>query len=257
MTLEPGGKGVFMRDGLTLRFEVSGTGMPLLLVHGLVGSTRWWARNIDVFAEHFQVIAVDCPGFGANWTTRPFRIVETVSLLRAFVVHEAFEEFHLIGHSLGGVVGSGLAVAVPDRIDRLVLVDAAFLDASPGVVRRLTGLVREAIRTPRELFPVFLADMGRSGPAALPSAAGQLLRHQWQGFLHQIECPTFVIWGEDDHVVPVSVGRQINNELPRSRLNVIPGVGHVPMWEAPETFNRLVLDFLESDGIGVNQGPES
>src|ERR687897_3499386 len=108
-----------------LAYEVVGSGPPLILLHGLSGSRRWWGRNVPVFADSFRTYTVDLPGFGESRGIRWSRLDEIADRLADWLVDEGVPKAHVAGHSLGGAVAARLAARHPDRIDRLVLVDAA------------------------------------------------------------------------------------------------------------------------------------
>jgi pimeloyl-ACP methyl ester carboxylesterase len=95
-------------------------------------------------------------------------------------------------------------------------------------------------------LPLLVADGLRSGPGRLTDATIQLLRVDWQAKLPRIRASTLVIWGEHDGICPLSIGRRIVASIPGSRLVVVEGAAHNPMWERPEVFDREVLDFLST-----------
>src|SRR5919112_6784761 len=108
-----------------LAHEVAGSGPPLILLHGLSGSGRWWSRNVPAFADSFRTYRVDLPGFGASRGVRWSRLDDIADRLADWLVDEGLPPAHVAGHSLGGAVAARLAARHPDCIDRLVLVDAA------------------------------------------------------------------------------------------------------------------------------------
>src|SRR3712207_4519874 len=108
-----------------LAYEVTGSGPPLILLHGLSGSGRWWGRNVPAFAANFRTYTVDLPGFGQSRRTRWSRLDDTADQLADWIMAEGLTRAHIGGHSLGGTVAARLASRHPDRVDRLVLVAAA------------------------------------------------------------------------------------------------------------------------------------
>src|SRR5215211_5209080 len=109
----------------SLAYEVHGAGPPLILLHGLSGSGRWWGRNVPAFASSFRTYVVDLPGFGASRGVRWSRLDDTVDRLADWIAAEGLSPAHIAGHSLGGTVAARLAARHPVRVARLVLVDAA------------------------------------------------------------------------------------------------------------------------------------
>ena len=232
------------RHGHPVVREDVGTGAPLILLHGLAGSTRWWSRNVPALSRSFRVIAIDLPGFGSSPRGHRLELDEVVDQLAGTMDSLGIERASVIGHSMGGLIAGGLAADRPDRVDRLVLVDAAFLSLDRTSVRPMTGPARTLRRTAPSLLPVLIADGMRSGPRRLADASIQLLRADWRTKLPRIEAPTLVLWGEHDRICPLAIGHKIVAAIPGARLVVVEGAAHNPMWERSDVFDREVLDFL-------------
>ena len=221
-----------------------GTGPPLILLHGLAGSARWWSRNIPELSRSFRVIAIDLPGFGASPRAHRLELDGIVDQLAGTMDALGLDRASVIGHSMGGLIAGGLAADRPERVERLVLVDAAFLSLDWASVRPMTGPARTLRRTAPSLLPVLVADGMRSGPRRLTDASIQLLRADWRAKLPNIEAPTLVIWGEHDRICPLAIGQKIVATIAGARLVVIEGAAHNPMWERSDAFDREVLAFL-------------
>lgn len=226
-----------------LMYQEYGSGPPLVLVHGLSGSGGWWRRNVPAFKDYFTVYTVELVGYGSNRAWRPLRIQQTVDLLAELIRNLPAGRAHVIGHSMGGQIATHLAAQHPARIDRLVLACAS------GLVR--SDLIRMALRLPitgrygrLDFAPTLALDALRAGPVNLLLSALDLLSNDVSDALAMIVAPTLLVWGAQDKLVPVSVGESVQKGLCNARLEVIPRAGHVVMWDQPEQFNRLVLDFL-------------
>src|SRR5215216_512766 len=131
------------RGPASLSYEVCGEGPPLLLVHGLAGSGRWWARNVPALARHFQVYAVDLIGFGRSRADRGgarFGLHDTSTVLLAFMDRAGLSRASIVGHSMGGHIATVLAAEAPDRVARLILVDAAALPIDRGHAGHVASL---------------------------------------------------------------------------------------------------------------------
>lgn len=228
--------------GARVHVRVGGSGPPVLLVHGLSGSGRWWGRNAPALAERFRVHLVDLVGFGRS--RGAFRLAEAAGVLAAALDRLASGPFHVVGHSMGGYVAAELAAAAPDRVGRLVLVDAAAFPLGWRPVRHTVNLAR-AVRYMRPSFlPVLVADALRAGPLTLLGAARETVETDLGARCEEVRAPTLVVWGEHDRVVPPSVGERLAECLPDGRLVTIEGAGHNPMWDRPAAFNRVLLEFL-------------
>lgn len=231
--------------GKTIASESSGAGPPLLLVHGLSGSTRWWRHNVRALAPHFRVHLVDLVGFGGS-RGRGHRFVlgEAAAALGEWMALAGAPRASVVGHSMGGLIAADLAASFPERVERLALVSAAAVPLGRRYVRHAGGLLGALRHTAPSFWPVLAADAARAGPATLLRAISQLLAADISPRLASIQAPSLILWGEHDHLVPIALGRQLHGHLPGARFVVIPGAGHVPMWERPEAFNRELLHFL-------------
>ena len=225
-----------------------GAGTPVALIHGLSGSSRWWARNIDALAEHHLVAAVDLVGFGSN---RRFRVLPEIppafGEIAALVARwlETFgEPVHVIGHSMGGLLAIRLAAEHPELVRSLVLVNAAgmrfHLDPRPHV-RPLPKPPYGGPGIARVLLPDFI----RAGPASVAIAGARVVLAAVEAKMHELRVPALLVWGANDPLVPLLYGQAMQREIEGSRLVVIERAAHVAMWDAPEEFNAAALRFLE------------
>jgi pimeloyl-ACP methyl ester carboxylesterase len=214
----------------------------------LSGSTRWWSRNLDALAAEHLVAAVDLVGFGKNRhflgppvILPPF--AEVTALLARWL--ETFgEPVHLIGHSMGGQIAIRLAAEHPELVRSLILVDAAgmpfHLDPRPHI-RPLPKPPYGGPRILRLLVPDFL----RAGPTSVAVASTRVVLGDMRAMMRALRVPTLLVWGENDPLVPLPYGEAMREEIEGSRLVVIPRAAHVAMWDAPEEFNRAVIDFID------------
>lgn len=230
-----------------------GDGPPVVLVHGLSGSARWWQRNIPDLARHFHVYAVELPGFGANRSRplsgRPARFVlrDAARQLADWMGEAGIERASVVGHSMGGYIAADLAAEYPERVDHLVLVDAALLPSGATVRRSTASLIRSLIALPPDFIPVLAVDAMRAGPLTSLRASRELHASDLRPKLPRVQAPTLVVWGDQDIVVPVDVAEEIARTVPGSSLRVIPHAGHSPMWDRADEFNRAVLAFLRDE----------
>jgi pimeloyl-ACP methyl ester carboxylesterase len=233
--------------GYSVRYEIAGRGEPVVLVHGLSGSTRWWSRNIPALAEGYSVYLLDLPGFGAmRRLRRRFVLSEAASWISAWMEAVGLQSAHLVGHSMGGYVCVRLAARRSEVVRRLVLV------APAG--RSMFGYLGPLLSAARYATPSFLSvlvyDALRMGPVTLWRAARDLLAEDVRADLQRIEAPTLLIWGENDTLVPPAAGCVLREEIPDSRLLVLNGAAHVPMFDRPVEFNAAILTFLAGDSVG-------
>lgn len=263
-------------DGRRVRFTDHGAGPALVLVHGLGGSWQNWLENIPALAAAgHRVVAVDLPGFGlSDPLPAPAAIAGHVRVLRRLVERLGLGAPVVVGHSMGALVATHLAIAHPDALSGLIVVDGGTLAISgrrlgaligaftlfdltlglPGVTRVVVEhgplrrlLLRGFVGRPGALSPQLAAEVipGARAPgfnAAVRAAAAAVATVDPAA----ITCPTLVLWGERDRIVPVAEARRLAAEIPSARLLTLPGVGHCPMFEEPTAFNRAVVDFAAS-----------
>ena len=215
--------------GLAVRYQAGGSGPPVVLVHGLAGSTRWWATTIPALLPHYHVLLVDLPGFG-GLRGRAYRFVlaEAAAWLRAWMGALGLPAVHLVGHSMGGYLAMEVAARWPAAVNRLVLVDAAGVPAGRSMVRQAPRLAVELPRVRPRFWPVLIADAWRAGPRTLWGAARDIVAADVRPQLAGIRAPTLLVWGARDLLVPPAAGRRLRAAIPGARLLILPAAGHIP-----------------------------
>lgn len=227
-----------------VRFTTAGKGKPVILLHGLSGSVRWWQRNIPELRRYFRIFALDLLRYHPEAGRMHFAFEEAADHLREWMDVVELESAHIIGHSMGGAIAAQLAADSPERVKKLVLVNAAALFPASRLRLSPTHLVRKAPRFPVTLMPVLIQDAWRAGPRILWSATRDLLSSDLRPKLPKVQSETLVIWGTHDGILPLALGQELAQLLRRSRLLVLPKAGHNPMWERPDEFNKAVTAFL-------------
>lgn len=258
-----------------------GEGPPVVFVHGHGGAWQNWLEQLPALAPAHRVIAFDLPGFGASPLPRdPITVQGYARIVDELMGRLGVDPAAVVGNSLGGFIAAELALVAPERVERLVLVSAAgvarsyirmplrVLDhvAEPALtalgpllvpvesrIRRLTrrpGLRRAlfALLSPhpeRLELPLFYETAMASGPKpGAPLAAAEIARYDFRDRLPEIACPTLVVWGARDWIVPPSGADEFARLIPDARKVVFEDCGHVPMLEQPARFNRLLEEFL-------------
>jgi pimeloyl-ACP methyl ester carboxylesterase len=230
--------------GHLVRYRVLGEGPPLVLVHGLGGSGRWWREQAAVLAARHRVIVPELPGFGWAMGAPRFRLAEGPGLLLEVIERLGGGPARLVGHSLGAVVCLGLAAREPGAVERLVLIAPAIRTAARGLLAHALPAVGTILRLPPAAALTVAADVARRSPAGLLVAAGELLAADHAEDLAAVRAPTLVLWGSRDTMVPAAGAAELARTMPAARLCVIPGAGHVPMLDRPGDVNRELLAFL-------------
>ena len=262
-------------QGLRMHFCRAGQGPPLVLVHGLVGSSRNWDQNICFLAQTRTVYALDLANMGASERAGGIDpgLEATSDRLASFMEALHVERADIAGHSHGGAIAMMLAARRPSLVRRLVLFAPAnpYCDLGRHLIRFYqTGFgvafARVLPRLPRTLHRAALSrmygDPRRVREDALDGYTSGLnsatvnhilgIVRIWtddmkvlRGVLREIAgLPTLLIWGDRDRAVSLTSGQRLARKL-GARLLVIPGVGHLPFAETPELCNRTIREWLE------------
>ena len=225
-------------DGATAQ-----TAPPVVLVHGLGTSDRWWAPTIPVLAERQRVLAVDLVGFGRS-AGQPVRLDAAADQLAAWAAAIGLESAAWVGHSMGALVTVDLASRHPELVERLVLVAAAGLPISQRVTRHLRNVFHARPFLPVAAYPIAVECVLRCGPFAIARASHQILTVDLEARLREIGAPTLVVWGSLDRLLTPTYGRRMAGLIPGARYVELAEAGHSPQWEQPAEFERALLAFL-------------
>jgi pimeloyl-ACP methyl ester carboxylesterase len=260
-----------------------GEGPPLIFVHGLAGSWQNWLEQLPVFAADHRVIALDLPGFG--YSPMPAEKISISGYART--IGELCDVLDiaaaaLVGNSMGGFISAELAICDPARVDRLVLVSAAGISIEnqsypTGAMHRIEGFLAAytawvasksefVSRRSRLRQATLYSVMRHPGRLPAPLAAEQLRGSGKPGFIDALEaltsypirerlgkiaCPSLVVWGDSDRLVPTRDADVFERLIPGARKVIFEDTGHVAMLERPERFNQVLADFLaEPCGAG-------
>lgn len=235
----------FRSGGAALRYDAAGHGTPIVLVHGLSGSGRWWRRNVPALSASHRVYVLDLAGYGQAHRQRALGVQGAADLIAAWLDHLDLRQVALVGHSLGGHISVHVAARRPERVTHLVLACASgLLRGSP--YRVALKLPRAALTGRVTFMPRILADTVRAGPLNVWRSTTDLLRDSVQELLPSLRARTLVVWGARDALVPPSMGRALAAAIPGAQYREIPRAGHVVMVDAPGRFNALVLAFLDA-----------
>lgn len=233
----------------TIQSEHSGSGPPIVLLHGLSGSCRWWRFTTAALSRRYSVHIPELVGFGGS--RRPGRqpdVPEMAAVTAQWLDEMGLTDIGLVGHSMGGQIA--LHIAAEHRMPScLVLVSSSGLPRE-WTLRDAGRFVARALPLRNWGSPMFVptiaVDALRAGPRALLLATRHLLSDDVTALLPRIECPTLLIWGELDPLVPLEHGRAMFERIEGARFVVIRDAAHNPMADRPAEFNRVLLEFLDS-----------
>jgi pimeloyl-ACP methyl ester carboxylesterase len=227
-------------EGRSVQYRFSGLGSPVVLVHGLSGSWRWWASVFDHLAEEHRVYVLDLPRLG-----RHLGPAELATWLGLWLRAAGLERVDLVGHSLGGLVAAELAANEPARVRRLALVAPAGIPCGRGVGSRAVWLLG-TLYDVRGRLPTIVSDALRAGPLGLALGAAFVSGRDLRGELASVRARSLLVWGRDDRLVPLHVAGEWQRALPGARLVLLP-CGHVPMWDVPDELSACLLAFFEEE----------
>jgi pimeloyl-ACP methyl ester carboxylesterase len=267
--------------GAGVNYVEMGEGPPLLFIHGLGGCWQNWLENIPHFARTRRVIALDLPGFGSS-PMPPWEISIPAygRFLRDFCERLGVDRCSLVGNSMGGFIATEVAITEPERVDDLTLVSAAGITwaqarrepaemlarmgraAAPLVIRfEMSAIKRAKVR--RRLFGGVFHDPNAlrrellwenvvpafESPGSF-DAMRTLVGYDIRNRLEEIGVPTLIVWGRNDHVVPVPAAFSYKKRIgDNAELVIFDGCGHVPQMERPVRFNRVLDRFLAREGV--------
>jgi pimeloyl-ACP methyl ester carboxylesterase len=270
-------------DGIDIHYIINSPNPPaeaptFVLLHGSMFNAFTWNEVMDFFGERGRVIAYDQIPYGlseklvaGDWTgTNPYTSEAAVDELFLFLDALEVDDVILVGNSYGGVLAVQAALAQPDRVEALVLADAAVY-----VQEEMPAFVMELPQV-QHVGPLFARQLGQNeafirqtylDPGQISEERMNLtmIHTEVEGWdlalweylrvwgtdspdfvtrIPDIQQPALVITGDGDQVVPVEDSQRLDNELPNSELIILPSCGHVPQEECPEAFEAAVDEWL-------------
>jgi pimeloyl-ACP methyl ester carboxylesterase len=269
-------------NGLQIHYKTQGAGQPVfILLHGFGASEFSWREVMTPLADMGTVIAYDRPAFGlterplpGEWSgISPYSPEAQDELVIGLLDELGIEQAILVGNSAGGTVALNTALNYPERVQGLILVDAAVYGAG-GLPSWARGLLRwpqidhfgpllvrsienrgEAIletswHEPERITPEIRAGYFRPLQAANWDRALWEMVKSWQDTglsarLGALDTPTLVITGDDDQIIPTAQSLRLAEEIPGAELALLPNCGHLPHEECPVAFLEAVTTFLE------------
>jgi len=263
-------------DEREVNYVELGSGEPsVVFIHGLGGSWQNWLENLPRVAAGRRAIALDLPGFGrSEMPADPISITLFADTVDRFCEQLGLGPVTLVGNSMGGSTAAEVAIRYPERVEMLVLVDAAGISsaavtrsrfgekfarelmmrgqgdpraaqrilARPGFIALGMGLVaRYPTKLSKELLSEQLLTFGDKG---FRDSFEAILAHDFRDRLAEIACPVLIVQGEDDILVPLGDAIEFCERITQAQLVTMADTGHVPMFERPIQFNDALLEFL-------------
>ena len=257
-----------VNQGARIYWDEVGQGEPLLLIMGLGFPSDAWHRTRPALSQKYRTIALDNRGVGrSDMPPGPYPIPVMASDAAAILTAARVDSAHVFGISMGGMIAQEFALQYPQRVRSLILgcTAAGGPNALPSEPEAALMLVSRGEMTPEQAARAavpFVYDEGtpqehieqdlavRRPWFPRPQAYNAQLQGilMWESYsrLEQVRCPTLVIHGERDRLVPVDNARLIAEKIPGAKLVVLPYAGHIFTTDQPEQTQRAILDFLEA-----------
>ncbi len=255
--------------GQKIHYLETGSGPAVILLHGLGGDASHWAQTTPALAKSFHVFVPDQIGFGESAKPQiEYRIGTLVDFLNGFCKKLNINKATVVGNSLGGWTAIAFTLAHPERVDRMVLVDAAGYSlkrtgqpVSPELLRglnpstlestralMLTVFANKAMVTDAFVEQVFIERMRRGDSYTIDRFMDSyaLNLDVIDGKLDSIKVPTLVVWGREDALTPLAGGQSMAKEIAGAELAILDKCGHSPQMECAAPFNSALLKFLNS-----------
>lgn len=247
--------------GVQVNLFRGGTGRPVLFLHGAGGAGAWLPFHGLLAGAGFDLLAPDHPGFGLSGELQHIECMDDLvyhylDLLDVL----GLDGVDVVGTSLGGWLAAELAVHSPEKVRKLVLLNAVGLDIWEAPVKDLFGMnpeetVAAVFHDPAIAASLFPAEPDLDFILGLYREKVSFARLAWNPYccnpklesrLYRITAPTLVVWGEEDHLVPIVHGERYVEKIAGARLATIPGVAHAPFLEDAAATAALLVDFLEA-----------
>ncbi len=257
-------------DGMNVHYRIEGKGAPLVLIHGTSASLHTWDAWTEILKEYFTIVRMDIPAFGLTGPNaqNDYTIEYYASFINRFAEKMGLDSFHLAGNSLGGYIAWYYTLQYPEKVNKLVLIDAAgyprekfpliFTFARLPVVSELMKSFTPKSLIKKNLQQVYYDDAkitdeledryfdlllraGNRG-AFLARVKGETA--YYHETIKNIKTPTLIQWGKHDTWIPLKDGNQFHKDIANSQLIVYDNAGHVPMEEIPLETAKDALKFL-------------
>jgi pimeloyl-ACP methyl ester carboxylesterase len=261
-------------------YHMLGSGPPVVLIHGMVNSSRHWREVALALADRYTVIAPDLIGHGDSATPRgDYSLGAHASSIRDLLAVLGVERATIVGHSLGGGVAMQFFYQFPQRTERLVLISSGGLGHEVSPLLRSATLPGASALLALAAHPRLLSGLRRAGDRMRASGSRQGVYLQAiaralrpleepgarTAFLHTLravidvrgqrvsatdrlyllaDMPTLIVWGERDHTIPLSHGRAAHYAAPGSRFETLPAAAHFPHLEDPVGLAAILADFI-------------
>ncbi|HCM05619.1 MAG TPA: alpha/beta hydrolase [Oceanospirillales bacterium] len=265
-----------LQQGIKLHYRDEGISVEenpnapvLFLLHGIMASLHTWDGWIESLQDDFRIIRVDIPGFGLTgpYADGIYNIDRAVDMVDQLTDALEIDSFFLAGNSMGGYISWNVALQHPDKVKRLILLDAAgypfekpmllgllstpvlkesmaFITPKFIVEQTLNEVYGDASKVSSEAIERYHQLMLREGNRTAVVSVLASLGHMNNEGIKQLNIPTLIQWGEKDAWIPLENAQKFADDIAGSKVITYPGVGHIPMEEIPLQTAQDAKDFL-------------
>jgi pimeloyl-ACP methyl ester carboxylesterase len=246
--------------------EDVGSGTPLVLVHGFLGSSEMWGPQIKFFKDNFRVIAPALPGFGKSNFIASCNSIECMAeAILNLLEKKKIKNFNLLGHSMGGMIVQEMTKLVGEKILKLICYGTGPRGNIPGRFEtidqsreklKINGLNVTANRIAKTWFIdgekakyFYLCDEAGKQTSIEATDNGLIAMKNWNGIenLRNIKNETLIVWGNQDKAYNFNQVETLKNNITNSDLKIIDGCSHNVHLEKPDEFNIIVKEFLKKN----------
>ena len=244
--------------------EDIGSGNPLVLVHGFLGSSEMWSPQIKFFKDNFRVIVPALPGFGKSNNIASCDSIECMAkAILSLLEKKEIKSFNLLGHSMGGMIVQEMTKLVNEKVLKLICYGTGPRGNIPGRFETIDQS-REKLKidgleiTSKRIAKTWFIEEERAKYFHLCNQAGKqtsieaadnglIAMKNWNGVknLKNIKNETLIVWGDQDKAYNFKQVETLNNNIPNSNLKIVKGCSHNVHLEKPDEFNMIVTEFLK------------
>ncbi|MCX6759866.1 MAG: alpha/beta hydrolase [Candidatus Nealsonbacteria bacterium] len=241
-------------NGLNINYKIIGEGKPFLILHGWGSKSDRWTEVADILSQKgFKVVIPDLPGFGkSDGPKNAWNLDNYVEFVEKFAEIIGLDKFILAGHSFSGAISIKYAIKNPGDIEKLFLL-------APACLRR-DSFRKKAFRIISKLFKVYSFIPGyklarkafykfiirksdyQYTNGTMKETYLKIISEDLSGILNEVKADTIIIWGDEDDIVPIGQGKEINRKISGSKLIIIPGADHKLEIKTPEALASKILE---------------
>lgn len=254
-----------------LFYELSGkeSGETVLFLHGLGSSSQDWEKQVDAFTSEYRVMTIDMRGHGqSDKPHEPYSMSVFASDVKELLSRQGIEKVHLVGLSMGGMIGFQLAVDSQELIQSMTIINSG-----PGVVIktfkdrfsvwlrflivRFMGMKKMGETIAPRLFvepeqealrQLFVQHWAQNDPKAYMNAMRAIVGWDVEDRIHTINCPTLIIASDQDYT-PVSAKESYMKKMPSATLHIVENAHHAVPVEHPDVINEVLMSFIKNHGV--------